>query len=96
MKTTAIISHSERDYKMHVLQQKQTEPDTNYIHVSSLNEVYGIDTVHEIKSITNVAKLAGLNSIVSELSRKVVPYYDKNYADKQREADQITNDFDNW
>lgn len=71
MKTTVIITPSERDFKHYVLQQKQTESDVDYIHVSSLNQAQQIGTVHEVKSITNVGKMSGLNNIVSELNKKI-------------------------
>lgn len=93
MKTTVIITPSERDYNIYVLQQKQTDPDVEYVHVSSLNQAQQINTVHEVKSITNAGRCTGLNNIVSDLNKKLFPYYDQKYDDKQREADKSMEDY---
>lgn len=68
--TIAIITPSERDYRMHVLQQKQTEKDIEYVQVKDLNSAYGI-TVNDYVSITNSVKMHNYNSVVEAVQRRI-------------------------
>lgn len=66
VRTIAVISPSDRDFRNYKLQQSQTEPNVNYVHVSSLNECEGL-SINDYVSITNKAKMPNLNIIESEL-----------------------------
>jgi len=68
--TIAIITPSERDYRMHVLQQTQTEKDIEYVQVKDLNSAYGI-TVNDYVSITNSVRMHNYNSVVEAVQRRV-------------------------
>lgn len=71
MKTTAIITPSDRDFRLHVVQASQTQKDTEFIHISSLNQCYGLK-INDYVSITNKAKMQNLNQIESELIKRIV------------------------
>lgn len=71
IKTIAVISPSGKDFRMYKVQQSQTEPNVNYVHVSSLNECYGL-AINDYVSITNKAKLSNVNEIEKELIKNVI------------------------
>lgn len=71
MKTIAVITPSERDFRMHVLQQTQTEKETEFIHIQSLNSVYGKRYNGHV-SITNIAKMPNLNQVVENVKLRTV------------------------
>jgi len=68
--TIAIITPSERDYRMHVLQQTQTDSETKFVQVKDLNSAYGI-TVNDYVSITNSVRMHNYNSVVEAVQRRV-------------------------
>jgi len=70
MRKIAVITPSDRDFRMHVLQQTQTEKDIEYIHVNNLNSCYGI-TVNDYVSITNSAKMHNFNNIVDTIQKRI-------------------------
>lgn len=67
MKTIAVITPSYRDFRMYELQQMQTEKETKFIHIQSLNSCYGV-TINDHVSITNSAKMSNLNQIQEQLN----------------------------
>jgi len=68
--TIAIITPSERDYRMHVLQQTQTDSETKFVQVKDLNSAYGI-TVNNYVSITNSVRMHNYNSVVEAVQRRI-------------------------
>lgn len=70
MKRIAIISPSDYDFRMFVHQQKQTDKETEFIHISNLNQCYGIE-INDYISITNIAKMKNLNNIISQLQKQI-------------------------
>ncbi len=71
MKTIAIITPSDRDFRMHVLQKNVTEQDTEFVHVNSLNSAYGVKA-NDYVSITNSAKMHNLNEIVETVQKRLI------------------------
>lgn len=70
MKKIAVITPSERDFRMHVLQQNVTEKDIEYIQIKDLNSCYGI-TVNDYVSITNSVKMHNYNQIIETLQSRI-------------------------
>lgn len=70
MKTIAIITLSECDFRMHVLQQNATEKETDYIHIIDLNSAYGV-TANDYVSITNSVKMPNHNKIVETIQKHI-------------------------
>lgn len=68
--TIAIITPNERDFRMHVLQQTQTEKNIQYIQVKDLNSAYGI-TINDYVSITNSVKMHNYNSVVEAVQKRI-------------------------
>lgn len=71
MKKIAVITPSDRDFRMHVLQKNVTEQDTEYVHVNNLNSAYDIK-VNDYVSITNSAKMHNLNEIVETIQKRLI------------------------
>lgn len=71
MKKIAVITPSDRDFRMHVLQKNVTEQDIEYVHVSNLNSAYGIK-VNSYDSITNSAKMQNLNEIIETIQKGLI------------------------
>ncbi len=72
MKTIAVITPSDRDFRMYELQQIQTEKETKFIHIQSLDSCYGI-SINDHVSITNSAKMSNLNQIQEQLNLRKRP-----------------------
>lgn len=71
MKTIAVITPSDRDFRMHVLQQNVTDKDTQFIHVDSLNKSYEVKA-NDYVSITNSVKMHNLNEIEKVINKGLI------------------------
>lgn len=71
LKVTAVISPNDKDFRMYVVQESQTRKDTQFIHVSSLNQCYGLK-INDYVSITNKARMHNLIEIESELNKRII------------------------
>jgi len=71
MKIIAVITPSDRDFRMHVLQQNVTEKDTEFIHIRNLNSAYEIK-VNDYVSITNSVKMPNHTEIIKTIQNRLV------------------------
>lgn len=67
-KTTniAVITEKTRDFRLYVLENEATGNNQNFIHISRLNEVYGINWNDYVKLSTRF-KMPNIDKIVSEI-----------------------------
>jgi len=72
MRKIAVITPSDRDFRMHVLQQTQTETGIEYIHIKDLNSAKG-RSFNDYVSITNQVKMYNYNLVVEAVQIRIRP-----------------------
>jgi hypothetical protein len=71
MKTIAVVTPNSRDFNIHVLSEKATQNDANFIQVTNLNSVYELK-VDGFISLTNSIKMPNLKLILEELKKRLI------------------------